>query len=151
MKRTLIVVTLLPFLFAGTLTAAPKRTGKPIINPPVTEVKNGYDASSLLVRYLPNTPASDKAAARALLKGSVQRKSRFVPGLEQIGLARGMTVEKALKIMSRMPFVDYAHPNYRIHLDQVPPDDEYYLEQWALNNTGQASFVGAFFSWYTRR
>jgi len=143
MRRTL-VVTLLSFLLAGTLAAAPKRTGKPVVNPPVTEVENGYDAASLLVRYLPNTPASDKAAARALIKGSVQRKSRFVPGLEQVGLARGMTVEKALKIMSRMPFVDYAHPNYRIHLDQVPPDDEYYLEQWALNNTGQASFAGAF-------
>ena len=143
MRRTL-VVTFLSFLLAGTLAAAPKRTGKPVIIPPVTEVENGYDPSSLLVRYLPDTPASDKAAARALLKGSVQRKSRFVPGLEQVGLARGMTVEKALKIMSRMPFVDYAHPNYIVHLDQVPPDDEYYLEQWALNNTGQASFAGTF-------
>jgi subtilisin family serine protease len=144
MRITLIVVTLLPIFFAGSLSAAPQRTGKPIIIPPVTQVENGYDAASLLVRYKPNTPASDKAAARALLKGSVQHESRIVPGLEQVGLARGMTVEKALRILSKLPFVDYAHPNYRLHLDQVPPDDEYFLEQWALNNTGQASFVGAF-------
>lgn len=144
MRLTLIVVTLLPILFAGPLSAAPKRTGKPNVNSPVTEVISGYDASSLLVRYLPDTPPSDKAAARALLKGSLQKKFRFVPGLEQIGLAPGMTVEKALRILNKQPFVDYAHPNYLIHLDQVPPDDEYYLEQWALNNTGQASIFGGF-------
>jgi subtilisin family serine protease len=142
-----IVFVMLCALCAGSLSAAPGKSPKadksrPV--PPVINMQGGYDASSVLVRYWPDTPASDKAAARALLRGSPKHTSRAVPGLEYMSLAPGVTVEKAVRILNQLPFVDYAHPNYVLHLDQVPPDDEFFLDQWGLNNTGQSSVVGAF-------
>jgi len=144
MQRKLILTVLLSAVIAGPLAAAPGAKGKPEMLPAAGNKVHGYDNSSLFVRYRPGTSASEQAAVRAQVKGAVIRDSRLVPGLEHMALAPGMTVERALHVLSKLPFVEYAHPNYRLHLDQVPPDDEYFLEQWGLNNTGQPSVYGAF-------
>jgi subtilisin family serine protease len=148
MRHFMIVATVLGSIAGGSiaLAARPQQPDTPRVVPPVTHPVGGYDQASLLVRYKPDTPAAKKASAHGLLKASTTRSSKLVPGLERIGLAPGMSVEKAVKILNKLPFVEYAHPNYQLHLDQVPPDDEHYLEQWALNNTGQASPIGAFFA-----
>jgi len=148
MQRTFIQTALLSAVisavFVTPLAAAPKGSGKPPTVPVTGNQVRGYDASTLFIRYHPGTPASEQAAARAQVKGAAIRDSSLVPGLEHMALAPGMTVERAIHVLSKLPFVEYAHPNYRLHLDQVPPDDEYFLEQWGLNNTGQASVYGAF-------
>ncbi|MEJ2139178.1 MAG: S8 family peptidase [Gammaproteobacteria bacterium] len=144
MQRTFILTALLSAIVSGPLAAAPQGTGKPPVLPVTGNQVKGYDSGSLFIRYRPGTPASEQAAARSQVKGAVIRGSNLVPGLEHMALAPGMTVERALHMLSKLPFVEYAHPNYRLHLDQVPPDDEYFLEQWGLNNTGQASVYGAF-------
>lgn len=145
MRRS-ATITILLFIAASQLNAAPN-ANKPItprVIPPAIEHKGGHDKQSILIRYKPSTPASDRAAAQARVKASVLRESRLVPGLQHWALAPGMTPERAARILNKLPFVEYAHPDYIIHLDQTPPDDEYWLEQWGMNNTGQASLFGAF-------
>jgi subtilisin family serine protease len=118
----------------------------PQVIPPVIKVTTGFDDSTVFVRFLPNAKGSEKAAARRSVNASLLRSSKRVAGLEHIGLAKapGMTVERAVRILNKLPFVDYAHPNYRIGINQVPPDDEHFVEQWSLHNTGQASTYGVF-------
>jgi subtilisin family serine protease len=146
MRCPLIMTVLLGTLVytAPVVAAKHDKPHRPEVHPPALESRAGHDNTSILVRYQSNTPASVRASAHALVKASLLRESGLVPGLEHIGLAPGMTVERAVKILNKLPSVAYAHPNYRVHVDQVPPDDEHFLEQWALNNTGQTSFVGAF-------
>jgi subtilisin family serine protease len=146
MQRKIITVIFLAFTMAVPAAWAVKPQQEALGQnsvPPGLQIDNGYDDASILVRYKANTRAADKASARALLRSSVLSSSKIVPGLERVGLGSGMSVEQAVKVLSKLPFVDYAHPNYQLHLDQVP-DDEHYLEQWGLNNTGQASLYGGF-------
>ena len=145
MQSLLICVLLTGTLLAGTAAAAqPEHPGEPRVIPPTIEPAPGYADGSVLVRFRVNATAGDKAAARSLLRGSVHRQFAAVPGLEHIGLGKGFGVEKAIAVLSQLPFIEYAHPDYLLHVDGFPPDDEYFLEQWALNNTGQASAVGVF-------
>lgn len=146
MQRLLITLffVAVTLVAPSTWAAKPQTSPLPKVIPPIQHTQGGYDQTSVLVRYKPDTPAADRASARALLRAPVLSSSKLVPGLERIGLGRGLSVEQAVKVLSKLPFVDYAHPNYQLHLDQVPPDDEYYLDQWSLNNTGQASGFGQF-------
>ena len=146
MHRTLVIVTLLGVIFAApfALAAKPQKPPKPEGKPPAAQAARAHDRASLFVRYTSQATPGDKASAHASMNGSVLRSSSLVPGLEHIELAPGMSVEQAVEILNKLPFVAYAHPNFQIQINQVPPDDEYFTDQWALNNTGQASVVGAF-------
>lgn len=144
MHRILMAFTLLWAAIAAQDAAGGPKPAKPAHTPIAAEAGAAYDDTTLFVRYAPNAKASDKASAHASLNSTVLRSSKLVPGLEHIALAPGMTVEKAVRLLNRLPFVEYAHPNYHIHANQVPPDDQYFTDQWALNNTGQGSVIGAF-------
>lgn len=148
MQRMLIVTAVATAIAAGPLFSAPQgqdQKNNKRVKPALTgNHVHGYDSVSVFVRYSPNTSDSQKAQARKQVRGTSSRSSGLVSGLEHMALAPGMTVERAVHVLNKLPFVEYAHPNYRLHLDQVPPDDEYFLEQWGLNNTGQASLYGAF-------
>ena len=146
MRRSFIRIFLAGILLSGTAAAAQPELpgGGPRVIPPPVEPIPGYADDSVLVRFRANATAGDKAAARSRLRGSVHREFAAVPGLEHIGLGKGLGVDKAIAVLSNLPFVEYAHPDYVLHVDGFPPDDEYFLEQWALNNTGQASAFGVF-------
>lgn len=56
--------------------------------------------------------------------------------LRHYRLPEGLTVEKAIEILSLHPVVEYAEPN-AVHRLQVIPSDPRFQEQWSLHNTGQ--------------
>jgi subtilisin family serine protease len=100
------------------------------------------DERSVLVRFKASSAQSARAQARAQIGGTRLRSYTIVPGLELIRLPAGVGIEQALTLLRRLPSVAYAHANAVIHIDQQPPDDEYFAEQWALHNTGQGSGFG---------
>src|SRR5207244_4227023 len=59
-----------------------------------------------------------------------------VPGLHRARLGAGVSVAAALAAYRANPLVEYAEPDYRIHLQQTPNDPQY-ASQWDLNNVGQ--------------
>jgi serine protease len=103
-----------------------------------------FDTKSLLVRFKPGTSLGLKAQARGLIKGKPLRSYSLISGLEQVSIGGpGLSVEAAMRILKRLPFVDYALPNDVIFAEATYPNDEYFPEQWALDNTGQDSMFGA--------
>lgn len=111
-----------------------------------------YAADSILVRFREGTPAAERANARAAIGAEKVRDFDLVPGLEHLRLTSGLTVEKAVEHLSRLPFVAYAEPNYIVHAT-VTPNDPMYGNLWGMTNinapaawdiaTGDPGFVVA--------
>ncbi len=60
----------------------------------------------------------------------------IVPGLTIVKLPEGVSVVSALIRFNRSANILYAEPNYKIRLSYIPLDPDF-VNQWALNNTGQ--------------
>jgi len=132
-------------IFAGCFAApvSAEKSVTPRVVPPVLRAMHGYDETSIFVKFREGATANDRAAAHGLLKSSQIRKYRILNRLEQVALPPGLSVERAVRILNKLPFVEYAHADYKIGIDQAP-NDAYFTEQWGLDNTGQASNYGVF-------
>lgn len=93
-------------------------------------------ADGLIVKFKTNTSKSSQV--HALSSSGVQLVHSFnlVPGLSQVQLLAGETMESALNALKSNPNVVYAEPDYYVSVDAAPSDPEFSL-QWGLNNTGQ--------------
>jgi len=68
--------------------------------------------------------------------GSFKKKEFKGIRVQQMRLPEGVSVEKAVEYYKSDPDVEYAEPNYIVHIDAVP-DDMYFNNLWGLQNTGQ--------------
>jgi len=57
-------------------------------------------------------------------------------GIHHLALPGGISVERAVEILSGDPDVEYAEPDYFRHA-MITPNDSHYHLQWAFNNEGQ--------------
>ncbi|MBN2325959.1 MAG: S8 family serine peptidase [Candidatus Omnitrophica bacterium] len=99
-----------------------------------TEDSQDYAPDSILVRFKSNTPENAKASARANVMGQLNKKYHIVEGLEHIKL-NGISVEKAINILNKLPFVEYAEPDYVLMAIETPNDPGYtngYM--WGMDN-----------------
>ncbi len=94
---------------------------------------HAHEASSVMVRFRPDADAAAVAAAAGASLGS---SYGLVPGLYQVNLSEGVTVEQALTAFRADARVEYAEPDYRLNVDVVP-NDQFFNLQYGLNNTGQ--------------
>ena len=74
----------------------------------------GYAPDSILVRYKPSATANDKAQARGLANAASHRAYGLVRGLENMRLKPGQGVIDAVDKLSRLPFIEYAEPDYLV-------------------------------------
>jgi thermitase len=67
------------------------------------------------------------------------KKLKRIPGLNiyKLQIPEGTSVEEMVYVLSMNPDVEFAEPNYVVHITAWP-NDTYFLYQYALNNTGQA-------------
>jgi len=86
------------------------------------------------VKWKKTASRAAKAAARANVHGKLKRDFRFI-GVEVQNLI-GMTTEQAIASLKKNPNVEYAEPNYEIHIDVVPNDPRF-PELYGMRNTGQ--------------
>lgn len=99
-----------------------------------------FSPDSVLVRFKQGASLGDKAIGRQMIMGKKLRAYSLVPGLEHLRIGiPGLEVEEAVRILERLPFVEYAQPNYVISINETFPNDASLSEQWALHNYGQQS------------
>ena len=119
----------------------------------------GYDGTSpeeqgtLLVRFVdtdgppatcpdlvgPRTARSvrERIAGTIMEGASIEQEyDGLVQGLTRVRLPKGRSVVDALAEFGACEDVLYAEPNYKYSLCRTPNDPQY-VDQWALNNTGQ--------------
>src|SRR3990172_2148466 len=89
---------------------------------------------SILVRFKPGTSENLKAQARVKINGFIKRKFTIVEGLEQLNFS-GFTVEEAIDLLKKLPFVEYAEPDFVITLNNTIPNDSGFNNLWGLNQS----------------
>lgn len=102
-----------------------------------------YDPGSVLVRFstpraATAVPAGSVEAAASLLGGEEVQRWTLVPGLVQLTVT-SMSVEDAITVLSAMPGVEFAEPDYFVHT-MVTPNDPQYGSLWGMNNAGNQNF-----------
>jgi hypothetical protein len=93
-----------------------------------------YDPYTVLVKFKADAADPVKAAARALVGGEFVRSYTLVPGLEHVKVS--LPVADAVRVLSMMPGVEFAEPDYIVHA-VVEPNDPSYGVLWGMNNIGQ--------------
>lgn len=96
----------------------------------------GYAPDSLLVKFRPSANASQKAQARGLVNAVSRRGYGLVKNLEALRLKPNQKITDAVDKLARLPFVEYAEPNYQIQL--AATSDQYYSLIYAIENNGQS-------------
>jgi subtilisin family serine protease len=104
-------------------------------------MENGdYRDGEVLVRFKSEIKAASSAAVHKAIGASVVRKYTIIPNLEQVKLPQGLSVKDAVMQYMANPNVEYAGPNYIRKTEMIIPNDTYFGNQWALQNTGQYAY-----------
>ena len=110
--------------------------GSFVPNKVLVKTRSGVSARGLNMRDLPVAAAS---------KGvKVKRGRHFCRlGVEEVEIESGQSVDEAVDILSQLPEVEYAEPDY-ILTKTLTPTDPRFDDLWAHQNTGQSGgTVGA--------
>ncbi|CAN5383753.1 hypothetical protein BH10PLA2_BH10PLA2_02320 [soil metagenome] len=94
-----------------------------------------YASTDILIQL--RSGAATPSAAQILPGTIIGPEIALVPGLHQVMLGQGVSVDQALAAYRSNPAVQYAEGNSVVHRTAVPNDPYYTQVQWALNNTGQ--------------
>ncbi|MBI3852218.1 MAG: S8 family serine peptidase [Verrucomicrobia bacterium] len=81
------------------------------------------------------------ASFHALQKGEATRTFAGIGNIQVVRLPKGETVPNFIRKYEQSGLVEYAEPDYIVHLAAAAPNDPKYLDGtlWGLNNTGQFS------------
>ncbi len=126
--RTALLLTLLIALLAGAPTGGHARSTSPGDAVPA----HPYRAGELLIKFAPITPLSGgQDSARSALQNYAAERIETLGNLrtELWRVPEGRELELAT-LLSMLPGVEYAEPNYEVRAHLVP-DDTYYSQQWA--------------------
>lgn len=91
----------------------------------------------ILVKF---EPAASLSEVRGLMRLLRSQDLEVIPGIgvHRLKLPGGGGLAASLDALRRDPRVEYAEPDYCLHLASTVPDDPMFSYQWALRNTGQA-------------
>jgi subtilisin family serine protease len=93
-----------------------------------------YAADSILVRLKADSPGPQAPVAPGAY---LHRPLGLVDGLWEVRLAAGQSVTAALNAVRANPFVEYAEPNYLLHVATTPNDPKYTDGTlWGMNKIG---------------
>ena len=127
-----VLVSLVFLLMSGQVRAQAEELPNVALVP---HASGGYAPDSVLVKFKPSANASQKARARGLVNAASKRGYGIVKNLEKLKLKPNQSVSRAVKRLSRLPFVEYAEPDYLV---QAATNDQYYGLVYAIENTGQS-------------
>ena len=97
---------------------------------------NGYAPGEILIKYKKQTPDAFIHTLNGQVGITTTRISSHRP-LFRMRLPADITVQQAMGLYNENPYVDYAEPNYVIHINQTTPNDPAFPLLWGLCNTGQ--------------
>jgi subtilisin family serine protease len=98
--------------------------------------KGNYKEGELLVKFKSGVVKASSLKVHQAVGASVAKRFHIVPNLEHVKLQEGLSVKDAITQYMSDPNVEYAEPNYIRCASSIPPNDTYFNDQWALNNTG---------------
>ena len=98
--------------------------------------KRGWVPGELLVKYKRSQGTLVSKSRGRHWRAATLRRFKSVR-IHRVKIARGMTVEDALKQCQRDPEVAYAEPNYIRQISEIPNDPDF-GGLWGLDNLGQA-------------
>jgi subtilisin family serine protease len=107
----------------------------------ITEEESGE--AEVLVRFRPGTTLERIKALIMRNNDRLEDEYENINGLVAIDDLDGLDAEMVAREYASLGEVEYAEPNYEIHLDHNSPgkhkhaDDVRFGEQWSLENTGQ--------------
>ena len=92
-----------------------------------TSANTDYVPGEILVQFAPGSASNGLHLALGQVNGNVMEDvgGHSAPGLVRVSIGNGMTVEKAIEILSHNPNVQFAEPNYILHADLVSNDPLY--------------------------
>lgn len=93
-----------------------------------------FAPNRVLVRFHAGASEADKTFARTLVGGQVRRTFAIVPRLELVDVP-GDAMD-AIAVLSAMPSVEYAEPDYVVRPTDIPNDPSF-GQQYGLLNIGQ--------------
>ena len=98
----------------------------------------------ILIRFRPDI---DRAAIRTFMLSSQVQDLEVIPGIDvhRLKILSGSSLPDKLAVLSRDSRVEFAEPNYCLHLASTIPNDPYFRFQWAMQNTGQPIAPPAFY------
>jgi subtilisin family serine protease/subtilisin-like proprotein convertase family protein len=99
------------------------------------KLQDDSDPTHILVRFKPDVLARTPVPA-ALPATTVETSLDLVPGLFEVALSPGTTVDSALAAYGADPRVQSVESDRLLTTSQVP-NDTMFGQQWDLNNTGQ--------------
>ena len=98
----------------------------------------GYDRvpQRLLVRFKKDVTPTEREAIRAGLGLTREETFTLIP-VEVVSIDDDDTMAQTLTALLNDPLIEYAEPDYIVQAVRTP-SDSMFLQQWALNNTGQS-------------
>ena len=110
-----------------------------------------YAPGRVLVKFRQGTTAQARADLHASLGAKTAKQFSAVANLEAVFLPANLDVPSALRAYRQRPDVEYAEPDYIVHLLNTP-DDPLFSQMWNLLNTGQnggtvGDDIGATLAW----
>src|ERR1041384_1164978 len=97
----------------------------------------GYVEGEILVRFRSGVSEKEKETIIAAHGGRKKKQLKGDSGFEKLELAAGRDAKTAVLQLLLNPHVQFAEPNFLIAKEDVNPNDPQFLEQWALQNSGQ--------------
>jgi subtilisin family serine protease len=99
--------------------------------------KEEFVLDEVLVGFQPGAAAEQKEKVRGAI-GAAKLKEFARINVQRWKLPRGLSVERAIEILSANPNVRFAEPNYKVRANQVSvPNDDFLGELWGMHNIGQ--------------
>jgi thermitase len=98
------------------------------------EIIGEYAPGELLVKFKPGISSSKIEETQRSLGVSLLRT---IPRIDVrvMAIPEGKSVPEMVDAFSKIPWVEYAEPNYRCYKTEIIPDDTYFSSQWALSQT----------------
>ena len=94
----------------------------------------------ILIMPKPGVNLTELNSFHSRQESGVQKTFHGIRGLQVVRLPAGETVENAIARYQQSGLVEFAEPDYEVHVYATTPNDPKYLDgsQWGLNNIGQS-------------
>ncbi|HWO29326.1 MAG TPA: S8 family peptidase, partial [Candidatus Acidoferrum sp.] len=113
--------------------------------------RDKFARDRILVKFRHGMSVSAKTSVHASMGARSLKQYTAVRDLEAVAIPASLDIRAALSSYRRRPEVEYAEPDYTVHLSSTP-NDPLFPQMWNLLNTGQnggtpGDDVGATLAW----
>jgi len=139
-KKFIFAVMLVPFFLFSCQSSRDSSFNQKnfiLVNAANTYSSRGmqYVSDQVLVKFKPSVTEEMREAAIASYQSTTLKR---ISGIDvyHLQIPEDVSVEEMLYLLEQNPDVEYAEPNYLRRIAQVTPNDQFFVNQYALYNPG---------------